>query len=111
MRLGERAAEDGEVLREDVDEPAVDAAVAGDDAVAVGPLLGEPEVGGAVDDEAVELDEAALVEEQVEALARRELPLVVLRLDAVGAAAEFGLGAALLEELELLAHGHRRGNS
>ena len=35
VRLGERAAEDGEVLREDVDEPAVDPAVAGDDAVAV----------------------------------------------------------------------------
>ena len=33
-RLGERAAEHGEVLREDVDEPSVDAAVAGDDAVA-----------------------------------------------------------------------------
>ena len=34
VRLGERAAEDGEVLREDVDEAAVDAAVARDDAVA-----------------------------------------------------------------------------
>ena len=33
--LGERSAEDGEVLREDEDQPAVDAAVAGDEAVAV----------------------------------------------------------------------------
>ena len=32
--FGERAAEDGEILREDVDEAAVDAAVAGDEAVA-----------------------------------------------------------------------------
>jgi hypothetical protein len=42
VRLGERAAEHGEVLREHVDEPAVDAAVAGDHAVAVGALLLEP---------------------------------------------------------------------
>ena len=60
VRLAQRAAEDGEVLREDVDEAAVDAAVAGDDAVAVELLLLETEVGRAVRDEAVELDEACL---------------------------------------------------
>src|SRR5260370_12340374 len=37
MRLGERAAEDGEVLAEDEDEAPVDRAVAGDDSVARGP--------------------------------------------------------------------------
>ena len=36
VRFGQRAAEHGEVLREHVDRPAVDPAVSGDDAVAVG---------------------------------------------------------------------------
>ena len=45
-------------------------------------LLVEPEVGGAVGDEPVELDEAALVEQQVEPLARGELALLVLLRDA-----------------------------
>ena len=39
VRLGQRPAEDGEVLAEDEDEPAVDRAVAGDDAVAEDALL------------------------------------------------------------------------
>ena len=108
MRLGQRAAEHGEVLREDVDQPAVDAAVAGDDAVAVELLLLEAEVGRPVRDEPVELDEAAFVEQEVEPLARGELALGVLRLDARGAAALLRLGAAALEEVELVAHGHRR---
>ena len=61
--LGEAAAEDGEVLGEDEDEAAVDAAVAGDDAVAGNLLLGHAEVEAAVLDELVELLEGALVEE------------------------------------------------
>ena len=96
----------GEVLREDVDQTAVDAAVARDDAVAVDDLLVEPEVGGTVCDEPIELDERALVEEQVEPFACGELALVVLRLQALGAPALFRLGAALLEEVELVTHGH-----
>ena len=106
-RLRQRAAEHREVLREDVDEPAVDAAVPGDDAVAVELLRLEPEVGGAVHDEAVELDERAFVEQQVEPLARGELALFVLRLEARLAAALLRLGAPPLEQLELFSHGHR----
>ena len=44
VRLGQRSAEHREVLAEDEDEPAVDRAVAGDDAVAEDELLVEPEV-------------------------------------------------------------------
>ena len=62
--LGEAAAEDREVLGEDVDEPAVDAAVAGDHAVARDLLVGHAEVEAAVLDELVELLEGALVEQQ-----------------------------------------------
>src|SRR6266496_2567986 len=56
----------------------------------------------------VELDERAGIEQRVEALARRHLPLLVLDLDALGAAAELGLGALLLEQLELLTHSHEQ---
>src|SRR5205823_3657247 len=41
--------------------------------------------------------------ERLEAL---QLALLVLRLDAVGAAAQLGLGALLLQQIQLLAHGH-----
>ena len=59
VRARERAAEHGEVLREDEDLAAVDGAVAGDDAVAEDLLLLHAEVGAAVGDELVELDEAS----------------------------------------------------
>ena len=62
-----------------------------------------------MDDEAIELDEAAFVEQQIEPLARRELSLRVLRLEALRAAALLRLRNASLEELELLSHGHRPG--
>ena len=58
-RAREAAAEDGEVLREQEDLPAVDLAVAGDDAVARDLLLVRAEVRAAVHDELVHLDERA----------------------------------------------------
>ena len=106
----QRAAEHGEVLGEDVDQPAVDPAVAGDHAVAGNDLLVQAEVGGAVGDEAVELDEAALVEQEVEPLARGELALLVLLRHARGSPALFGEGLAvmeLVEELSGVGHGGR----
>jgi hypothetical protein len=105
VRLGERAAEDGEVLREHVDEAAVDAAVAGDDAVAVDGRLpfAERVAGG---DEAVELDERALVEQHVEPFAGRELALGVLGREALGAAPLFCGDARTRQPIEFLAHGH-----
>ena len=78
MRLGQRAAEDREVLAEDEDEPAVDRAVAGDDAVAQVALAVETEVGRAVGHERVELDERVRVEQQLESLARGQLAALVL---------------------------------
>ena len=88
--LGEAAAEHGEVLREDEDQAAVHAPVAGDDAVAGDLLLGHAEVEAAVLDQLVQLLEAALVEQQLDALARGELALRVLALAALGAAALLG---------------------
>src|SRR5690606_1576039 len=88
------------------DEAALDRAVAGDDAVAEDLLLLEAEARGAVRDEAVQLDEAALVEQEVEPLARGELAARVLRLDAGLPAAQLGLAPQLLELLQLVAERH-----
>ena len=74
-------------------------------------LLVEPEVGAAVGDEAVELDEAARIEQQVEPLAGGELALLVLLGEALGAAALLGLGllvVQLIEELARCGHGRTR---
>ncbi len=96
----ERAAEDGEVLREDVDQAGVDVAVAGDEAVAGDDLLIHAEVAAAMGDELVELFEGAFVEEQFDALAGGELALLVLAVAAVVAAALLGRGMAAVELLK-----------
>src|SRR5204863_5975196 len=109
--LAQRTAEDGEVLGEGEDQPAVDGAVAGDDAVAGDALLLHAEVGAAVDDELVELLKRAVVEEELDALARGELPLGVLAGDAGLAAAELTLPLAALELLEVSILDDRHGQS
>ena len=97
VRARQRAAEHGEVLREHADRAAVDGAVPGDDAVAEDLLLLHAEVGAAMRDEPVELDEAALVEQRLDALARGELAGLVLLVDAGLAAGELRLRLHLLE--------------
>ena len=97
VRLRERSAEDGEILREDIDQPAFDAAVAGDEAVAVRLLLGHAEVVAAVRDQLVGLFEGALVEQKLDALARRHLAFFVLALAALRASAFFGKLVALFQ--------------
>ena len=86
--LGQRAAEHGEVLGEDIDQPAVDRARAGDHAVAGDLLLLHAEVDAVVLDVHVIFFEAALIEQHLEPLARGELALGVLRVDPLLAAAE-----------------------
>ena len=88
VALRQRAADDGEVLGEDVDDAAVDGAPAGDDAVARGLLLLHAEVGAAMLDEGVELLEGVLVHQQLDALAGGQLAALVLRVDARLPAAE-----------------------
>ncbi len=78
--LSQRAAEGGEVLRVDGDGAAVDGADAGDDGVAVGTVAVHSEGGRAVADVFVELDEAARVDEELDALAGSHLALGVLLL-------------------------------
>ena len=83
---------------------AVDRAPAGDDAVARHLLLGHAEIGGAVGDIHVVFFERALVEQHVEALARRQLALGVLGVDALLSTAKAGFRAAGFELLEHGAH-------
>ena len=83
---GERSAVDREVLREEADVAAVDLPPAGDDGVTV-EALGRA-VLAPVHTEHVEFLEAAGVDERLDAFARRELLALVLRVDAILAAAE-----------------------
>src|SRR4029453_6866516 len=81
VRLGQRAAVDREVLAEDEDIAAVDAAVTGDHAVAedaVAIAVGRPRL-----DERVELDERTRAEEQLDSFPCGELAARVLLVDTV----------------------------
>ena len=100
----QRAAHDGEVLGEDVDDAPVDGAPAGDDAVAGGLLLLHAEVGAGVLDEGVELLEGVLVHQQLDALAGGQLAALVLRVDARLPATEACFGPALLQLFDDVLH-------
>ena len=108
LRVGLRqaAAVDREVLAEHEDQAPVDRPVARDDAVGERLLLLHPEVGAAVRDEGVELLEAPLVEQAIDALAGGVLALVVLFLDARLAAGPVGLLAQVGEFEDLPLDGH-----
>jgi hypothetical protein len=104
MGFRQRAAEHGEVLGEQEHGAAVHGAPAGDHAVAGDLGLLHAEVAGAVLDEHVELLERTLVEQQLDALAGRQLAALVLRLDARHAATQAGLLAALFQPVEDVLH-------
>src|SRR5690606_27184067 len=107
VRLGQRAAEHREVLAEDEHQSAVDGAVAGNHAVAGHAVFGHSEIVAAVLDEDVPFLEAAVVEQDVDALAGGQLALGVLGRDALLAAAQLGARAPLLEFFYDLVHGAR----
>ena len=81
VHLAQRAAEDREVLGEDADLAPRDLPVAGNDPVPQGLVLLQPEVVGAVHPVAVQLDEGARVEQELDALAGRQLAAFALPLD------------------------------
>ena len=97
--LRQRSAEHREVLREGEHLPAVDQPVAGDDAVAGDDLILHPEVEAAVRDELVDLLEGAGIEQQLDALARRQLAGVVMALQALFAAAQLGAAFEIGEDV------------
>ena len=95
------AAENGEVVGENVDRAAVDAPVAGDEAIPRGGGLVHAEIVAAMHQQPVQLFEAALVEQQLQPLARRELSLFVLALTPLRPAAIQGGCVAARELLQL----------
>ncbi len=99
MHRRQTPAEHRKVLAEDEDGAAVDETTTGDHAVAQVLLLVHVEVGAAVLHERAVLDERAVVEQEIDALASRQLALLVLLVDALLAAAEQRLLAFLLERL------------
>ena len=78
----------------------------GDHAIAIELLRFEPEIGRAMDDEAVQFDERAFVQKKLESLPGRQLSLLVLRLETRLTTTQLGLGAPALQEVELLTHRH-----
>ena len=112
VRLGQRATEDREVLAEDEDEPPVHGPVAGDDAVAEEALIRDARILRAVGDEGIELHERPRIEEEVEALAGRQLAPRMLALDPHGPAAEERLGPHLSQAAQpFVVRGHGRDSS
>src|SRR5581483_127312 len=96
------------VVGEDEDLAAVDGAPAGDHAVAADLLLLHPEGGGAVHREGVHLGERAGVEQPLDALARGELALAMLRLLRRAAAMD-GVVPALAQQVDLALGDASRG--
>ena len=79
--LGQRTAKDGEILCEHVDRPIVHRSVATDDAVAGNRALCHSEILAAMGHESVDLDEAARIQEQLDALPGGQFSGGVLALD------------------------------
>ena len=105
--LGQGTAGDGEILREDIHDTAVDGAAAGHHAVAVEVLFVHAEVRAAVLHEHIVLLETAFVEKKRNPLAGGQLTLGMLGLNAFLPAAETGLRTPfdqLLDVLSLNAH-------
>ena len=67
MGAADAAAKDGKILRVDVNETAVDCAVAGDDTIAKDFLVGEAKVLGIMGDKDIQFAETALVKKERQA--------------------------------------------
>ncbi len=104
VHLRKRAAEDGEILRENIGRTAVDQAVTGDEPVAVDHLFLHAEVLAAVADQLVHFLKRAFVEQQTDTLARGELALFVLTCAALFAASRIGDGMTPAQFFEPIRH-------
>src|ERR1035437_3991421 len=102
--LPQAAADSSGIVGEDGDLAPVDVPVAGDNTIPGDALVGHAEVLVAVQDEGVELDEAARVEHLFDPLTRRQLALLVLLLDGRDIALD-GVVATLSEDVDPLLAG------
>ncbi len=106
VRFRQRAAEDGEILREDEHHPAMDLAATGDDPVTKDILLVQTEVGRPVGDEHIEFFEGIRVDQQLDPFARGQLPFFVLSVDPVLSAAQFRFGPHRFKMVQFLFQRH-----
>ena len=95
--LGQRAAQHGEVLAVHKDQSAIDHAVARDHTITGNFVIAHAKVGATVLDEHVPLFEGALVEQDFDALTRREFAFGVLSVNALLATAHAGSGALVFK--------------
>src|SRR3954454_11745523 len=102
VSLGERASEDGEVLREHVDQSAVDSARPGDNPITREDLLLQPKVGRAMGDETIQLNQAAFVQQQIKPFPGSQLSFLMLLRDAVGTTALLSERLAVMQVVEQL---------
>src|ERR1700682_5644933 len=88
LRVGfrERTAENGKVLRENINQAAIDTAEAGDETIAGGTLLLHAEIDATVTDKFVEFFEGAFVQQKMDALAGGKFAGFVFALPALRAA-------------------------
>ena len=104
VRFAERAAEDGKVLAEHKDQPAIDRAVAGDDAVARDAVRVDAEIVAPMLDKHVPFFKGPWVEQQLEPLARSQLAATVLRFGPSDPAARPRRPALFLQPAENVVH-------
>jgi hypothetical protein len=82
MGFGHRPAHDSEILCKDIDHPAIHRAPARDHPIACGTFGLHAEIGAAMGHEHVEFFKAALIQQQFDPLARGQLALGMLRINA-----------------------------
>ena len=98
------AAEHGEILRKDIDKAAVDGARTGDDAVTRDHVIGHAEIDAVMLDIHVCFFERTFIEKDLKPLARGQLALGVLGIDALLPAAHLGGCAALFHFCDIGGH-------
>ncbi len=104
--LRQRTAEHGEILAEYEDHPAIDGAVAGDDAIARRAGVGHAKVVAAMLDEHIPFFEAARIEQHFDALAGAELAALMLGVNPALPAAKTGSSAFLVQLVNNVMHEH-----
>src|SRR6185437_5963593 len=107
--LRERSAKNSKVLRENKNQPPVDAAVSSDETIAIILLFSHSKFIGAMGNQAVGLFEAAFIEKEIDSLTGRHFAGFVLALAAFASAPFFGQLVAALHLLQLLLKVHGRG--
>ena len=102
MRVGfaTRTAQHGEILAEHIDLAAIDRAPAGHHPVAMRAVVFHAEIGAAMGDEHVEFFKRAIIKQQFNPFARRQLALAVLCVDPLFTAAQTGSLAAVFKLLQ-----------